>query len=1026
MVEKLIHYFLGKKLIVYLLTFLIVVAGAGSLLSFNRELVPKTNLPWVEISVWGGSLPSEEMEEKVTKPIEKELKSIAEIEEFTSSSKTGSVRISVQAREGKGEEVKQEVQSIVDRLRSGFPRDAKNVDVRQADYGDEFLMLLALSGDDLPTLLNLANTVIKDRIEAVNDVKDVEVETTNVSNKIMITLDPEKMAAYQLTPRQVIDQLQSSNVRQAIGTLKNPGFDTVIEVDRSFKSIQQIGEVPVQTPSGQVMLRQVANVQDLRGGSADAVFIRDGSPYIMMVVNRAAGSDVINTAAAVQQEIDRINQEARGGYEISKVQDGATFIQHAVTNLSRDVIIGGTLAIVILFVFLRNWRITMVISTTIPLSVLMTFIGMKLVGYNIDLVTLLSLSLSVGLMVDAAIVVLESIYHFREQGEPLDRAIARGTREVITPVLTSQLTIIVVFLPLLLANLGGVEYKPIMSTIAFTVTIAIVSSTVAAVLFVPVYANSFLGRSLAPAPENSLGARITRALTGVLSLALRHRVKTVLLALGLFVAAVLLSPLVKTTTDLSVDESYIQARIIMPRGTSLEETATASRQAVDSLSDLPELREIYQEAYRERATLHMMMKGKKEQKRSREVVLQEINDRLKSLQYVERVEVGFGGGAGDTPVQLEVSGKEMEIIQQISAQVEKMLSAVPGVRNPRSDFEQGVDKISLVPRAAVLERLGVDENSLVRQLSALMGEQSITTMSVNGLDLDVLARYPEQWMQHPDQLRQVMVQSESGALAPLADLVQWRYTKTLMTVNHKEGERVVSVKAELTGSDLGAAGRVIEQQLKALPVPAGYSVQMAGALKQQKENASGVLYVFLGAVALIYVIMVAQFGRLSHPFIIMLSLPMAVVGVVVGLVLTQRVVNPIGMVGFIMLIGIVVSNAILLIDRINVLRSRGYQLQEAIMEAVRNRVRPILMTKLTAILGMLPLALAFAEGSDLEAPLATVVIFGLIFHTLITLILVPVLYSLSEGCQDWWDKRKNRSALPEQPTKPPLNCPPGL
>ncbi|GBF33901.1 acriflavin resistance protein [Desulfocucumis palustris] len=250
-----------------------------------------------------------------------------------------------------------------------------------------------------------------------------------------------------------------------------------------------------------------------------------------------------------------------------------------------------------------------------------------------------------------------------------------------------------------------------------------------------------------------------------------------------------------------------------------------------------------------------------------------------------------------------------------------------------------------------------------------------------------------------------MVRSESGALVPLDELVQWEYSKTPLSIAHQEGQRVISVKAELAGSDLGAVSRIIEQKLNTLTIPEGYSVSAAGALKQQKENLSGVLYIFLGAVALIYIIMVAQFGRLSHPFIIMLSLPMAIVGVVFGMVITRRVVNPIGMVGFIMLIGIVVSNAILLIDRINLLRQRGYRLNDAILEAVRNRVRPILMTKLTAILGMLPLALAFAEGSDLEAPLATVVIFGLIFHTLITLILVPVLYSLFEGFRE---RRINR------------------
>lgn len=1009
-------------MIIYLLTILIIIAGVGSLLSFNRELVPETNLPWVNVRVSGGSLPPEEMEERVTKPIEKELKSVAEITEFNSTTRTGYVGISIQARENKGAEVKQEAQTIVNRLRNGFPAEVDHVDVSQADYGTDFLMMLALAGDDLPVLLNLANNVISERIEAVENVKSVDVSTGNVSNKVLITLDPKKLVLYRLTPGDVIDQLKAANVRQSIGSLNNAGFETVIEVDRSFKTVEQIGDVPIKTAAGNVSLRNLAMLEDLRGVSSDAVYMQNGRPYIMIMVNRAADSDVIKTAAAVQQVLDQINLEAQGNYRITVVQNAATFINNSVTNLSRHVMIGGMLAIIILLIFLRNWRVTMVISTTIPLSVLMTFIVMKAGGYTIDLVTLLSLSLSIGLVVDAAIVVLESIYYFREQGEPLAGAIAKGTREVITPVLTSQLTIIVVFLPLVIANLGGTEYKPIMTTIAFTITAAIVSATLAAVVFVPVYSNSFLGRDKQQqVDEGRLDKRITQFFVKVLSLAMSHRIKTVLLAVVLFVGAIMMSPLVKTSTMLSVDESYVYAQLVMPRGFSVADNVEVARKAADELKKLPELQDVYIEANKERIQLHMMMKPKKEQERSKDEVMQDINQKLNTLKYVDRVEVGFGGGADNTPVQMEVVGKDMEEIRRLAGRVEQMLAGVPGVVNPRSDFEEGVEKMTLVPRYDASERLQVDENMLIRQLASYIGEHNITTMTLDGQEVDVMARFPEKWMQHPEQLRQVMISSRSGSLVPLGDLVEVKYSKTPVAIFHKEGERVVGVKAELVGSDLGAVGRAVEERLKTFDVPEGYSVHPAGALKQQAENMASVLYVFLGAVALIYIIMVAQFGRLSHPFIIMLSLPMAVVGVVVGLVLTQRVVNPIGMVGFIMLTGIVVSNAILLIDRINLLRSRGSELREAIMEGVRNRVRPILMTKLTAILGLTPLALAFGEGAEIEAPIATVVIFGLIFHTLITLVLVPVLYSLFEDFNSWrYNRKKNKNRASEETVNVPV------
>ncbi|ATW26595.1 efflux RND transporter permease subunit [Candidatus Formimonas warabiya] len=1016
--EKFIGFFLNRKLIVYLLTVLIIIAGVSSLFSFKREMVPETNFPWIEINISGGSLPPEEMEEKVTKPIEKELRSIATIEEYNSSSWTGGVSISVQAQEGKGEEATQEVQTAVNRLRNSFPSVIKNVNVVQANYGDDFLMELALCGNDLPVLFNLANTVMKDRIEAVENVKRVDISADNVGNKICLTLHPEEIALYQLTPADVIAQLQAANVKQAIGTLKNEGFDTVIEIDNSFKTIQQIGDVAIQTKTGQVALRQLADIQDLRGKSADAVYLKNGVPYIFLNISKAADCDMIKTAAAVYQVIDQLNRESQGQYTLDVIMDGSTFIKTSVSNLSHNVLIGAVLAILILFVFLRNWRVTMVISTTIPLSVFMTFIGMNFAGYNLDLVTLLSLSLSVGLMVDAAIVVLESIYFFREKGESLRKSIILGTREVVTPVLTSQLTIVTVFLPLMIVGLGGVEYKPIMETIAFTVTVAIVSSTIAALIFVPVYANSFLMKDRhVQATESSLDARITSFFSRLLALALRHRIKVVLLTVGLFVMAIMLAPLVKTSTDLEVDESYIQARLILPKGSNLGETDQAANEARMKLKDIPEIKDIYTDAQKGNATIHIITKDKKEKKRSREEILENINANLAALHDVERFEVGFGGGANNTPVELEIVGKDMEVIRQLDDQVQQMLKTVPNVRNPRSDFEEGVDKITLVPQTAEMERLGVSDHSLMQQLAAMIGEQNITTMTLNDVDIDVVAQLPEQWMQHPEQLRRVLVKADSGAMVPLADLVQWKFSKTPNQINHKDGERIISVKAELAGGDMGAAGRAIEEKMAALSLPEGYTVKLAGALEQQKQNMADVVRTFLGTIALIYIIMVAQFGRLSHPLIIMLSLPMAIVGVVVGLVITQRVVNPIGMVGFIMLIGIVVSNAILLIDRINLLRSRGYDLHTAIMEGARNRVRPILMTKLTAILALTPLALAFSEGSDLEAPMATIVIFGLIFHTLITLVLLPVLYSLFESLHIWWAKKRNKGKPPEEPAQ---------
>lgn len=997
---RMILFLLKRRLIVYLITFLIVIAGIGSLFTFNIELVPKSNFPWLTVNAVGGALPPEEMEEKVTKKIEQELKSISGIKEYSSSTSTGRSSIQIIAEEGQGERVKQEVQNAVNRVRNDFPKAVDTINVNQANLGDDALIDYALVGADPQAMLGLAKTTIKDRIEAVPGVKEVDISDRSFENKIAITLLPEQLNAYQTTPAQVIGQLQQTNWKQAVGTLENIGFDTVVMIDNTYSTVQEMNQLTIDTPRGMVALSQLARVEDLRGKVKDSVALTNGGVFIYLSVKRSDGSDLITTQGEVEKVVQQINAEASGQYELKVMVEAVSYIKHAVSNLSRDLMIGGALAILILFLFLRNWRVTLVIATTLPLSALMTFIAMKIGGYNIDMVTLISLSLSVGLIVDAAIVVLESIYHFREKGEPLSQAIVKGTREVLTPVFTSQLTIIVVFLPLVFADFED-WLKPILATIAFTVSSAIIASTIAAFFFVPVFSDRFLQKDKKVSLEGeSRDHVIVRAFQRILKLALRHRVKTVIASILLLVGVGFMMPMMKMGQGMDVNENLVFANINMPKGSTLEATQQVSMQAEQALRDMPEVKDVFFFASKSSSEIFISLKGKKERSRDKEALTLDINERLKAIEGTESITTAFGGQGTEAPIQLDIKGDDMEQMASISKEVEAMLASIQGVNNIRNDFQEGKEKVTLIPKQEALARFDVDHRSMLQQISTLIGTQSVTSISKDGLDVEVVAQMPEDWLKHPEQLRQIMITANSGAQVPLSELVEVTYSKSPVVIVREQGERIVTISAELLGTDLGTVGREIGVKLPTLAVPAGYEVEIAGKLKEQSANMTQGLLVFAGVLALIYVIMVAQFGRISQPLIILLTIPMALVGVVIGFVVTQRIFGEMAMIGMIMLIGIVVSNAILLIDRINLLRERGMSLSEAIVQGTKERVRPVIMTKLTAILGMLPMALAMAEGSDLEAPLATAVISGLVFHTMVTLILVPVLYSLFEGAKE--------------------------
>ncbi|WP_232696415.1 efflux RND transporter permease subunit [Brevibacillus daliensis] len=1002
---KLLEFFFKRKLIVYLLTAMIIIGGVASLMQLQVYLVPKSNLPWIMANISGGSLPPEEMEKKVTNKIEQELEGLDIIDSFTSSTSSGSTSITVIAKEGKGEEAKQKVESIVNQKRSEFPKAVENVLIYQANLGDDLLMELALTGSDPEGLYQLAKNSIKPRLEKMKGVKEVTVSESSFQDKIVIQFDKKSLQAYELSPNQLLVQLQNRNTTQSIGTMKNAGTKTVIEIDQSLKHVAEYDNMLIQTPKGVVPLSQLATIQDRRGlASTENVSITKGETFIGISIKRSPTSEIIPTQQLVEEEINKINTEAGGLYKIHTAFESASFIEHSITNLSREVIIGGSLAILVLYVFLRNWRVTTVIATTLPLSILLTFIALLLFGYNLDMVTLIGLSLSVGLIVDAAIVVLESIYHQKENGKELREAIIQGTKEVLAPVLASQLTMVIVFLPMLIANFDEV-ITPIFSAIAFIVTAAILSSTLVAFFFVPIFAESMLKRDKGiPVSVEAKRGVLIRTFDRLLSFCMRRRLLTLICSFLLFVSVFILGPFVKTNLSIDVTENFIFGEIILPEGTSIEEAKKVVADTEKRLGTFKEITNVYVSGDLQQLQLQVSIVPQAERELDKEQMSIKIQEQVQQIKGIERFSYGNRSSGGVTKVSVDIRGEDLEIAKQLSTQVASFLTNVEGISNVRDDFSIGDEKLTLLPRKDAMERLGITDQALSQELSGYLNEQKVAEITTSGEEADVFAGFPKEEMKHPEQLKHVMIQSESGGKVPLTEIADWQFGKTPQQLVHQDGERVITVSADLLGSDPGKAATQLQAEINKMSIPTGFEVDLSGSLKQQEETMSKALLVFAGAILFIYFIMILQFGRLSHPFIILLTLPMAAVGVVVGLVLTQRAMTAMSIIGVIMLIGIVVSNAILLIDRINLLRSRGMELSEAIIKGTHERVRPVIMTKITAILGMLPMAI----GGSFEAPLATVVISGLIFHTIVTLVLVPVLYSYFEGIRTWFDLRKKR------------------
>lgn len=465
--------------------------------------------------------------------------------------------------------------------------------------------------------------------------------------------------------------------------------------------------------------------------------------------------------------------------------------------------------------------------------------------------------------------------------------------------------------------------KPILHTIAFTVTSTILASTIAAFLFVPIFSERFLQHDKQLQPRSEKGKnRIVSLFQRLLLLTLRHRVLTLLVALVVFVGALSLFPLIKIGNGLNANENQIFATLTMPDGTSLEQARTAAVEAEKALRELSDVNQVFFTAKKETVDLNITLVTKSQRTQEKEAFMHEVNGRLNAIDGVERTSMTFGFSGQSAPIELQVAGEDLEVSRSISAKVEEMLASIPGVVNIRNDFERGKEKVTLIPNQEAMSQLQVDTESLDSQISMLLGEHPLSTISQNGIETSIVARVPETWVTHPDQLQQIMIRTETGSQVPLHELVDFHFSKSPITIKHEKGEQIITVSAELLGTDIGTAGRQINEKLGTVELPAGYKIEIAGDLKEQNNTFTQGIIVLVAFVSLIYVIMVAQFERLSQPFIIMLSLPMALVRVILGFVVTQRTFGEMAMIGLIMLVGIVVSNAILLIDRINLLRSR--------------------------------------------------------------------------------------------------------
>ncbi|TVQ74690.1 MAG: efflux RND transporter permease subunit, partial [Balneolaceae bacterium] len=966
----------------------------------------------------------------VTEQIENALAGVANVEEVRSNSAEGRSWVSLSFGQGTNlDEASNDVRAALDRIRRSLPEDADPPRLWKFDPNDApIVRMFARSNRDLADLTRILEREISKDFEQIPGVGSIET-WGGVYNEIQVDLLRDRLVSSRLTAQDVIQALGRDNVTLPGGNVKDGLSDLYVRSVGEYLSVEDIRQTVITTVDGApIRVGDVANVQQ---GFRDIWrYIEiDNQPSIQFRISKQTGANTVAVSRAIHQEVERINR-LRSDLELVVISDESAFIQSSIDNVRNATIWGGILAVIVLFAFLRNGSTTLIIGISIPISIIATFALLFFGGLTLNMMTFGGLALGVGLIVDNSIVVLENIVRQRQNGRNLRNSALIGTRQVSGAIIASTLTTTVIFLPVLfMQTITGLMFTELAIVVAF----ALLCSLVVALTLVPMMSSKILTvKPVDPDPAKRsrfqrFFERMENGYARVLEGALQRKLLVgggVLVLFGLSVFGFRLIPYELTPY---VDSDQIRIRMVMADGTNIavvHEYLEELDPIVQSIIPQEEVRFYVKEARNGQGRIDLTLRPPEQRRISSTELADDIRRQLRGVIpgadihvtarsgiWVLRLIFGSGGGNEDEgeSLSLQLRGNDLVQAETVSRQLVTMLERIPGVSDAESGRREGNPQQDISFDREKISRLGLSVNEVARAIQTNVGGTRSGVFRVDGEEWPITVRLrPEDRLSILD-LDNISIRSAEGAILPVSSVVTQEYTRTPPSINRINNQRVTYITANLErGVHLSDAVAMIEAELREFPMPAGFSVYFGGEYEEQQRARRDFIMSIIMALALIYMVMAAQFERFIDPLIVMFSVPLALIGVVPALLITNTTLNLQSFMGMVMLIGIVVNNAIVLVDYINLMRrEQKLPLYQAVVEAGKLRLRPIMMTTITTILAMLPLAIGTGAGGEIQASLARVVIGGLSVSALITLIFIPIVYVSVTSAFDWL-----RSKLP--------------
>ncbi|MBB6453388.1 HAE1 family hydrophobic/amphiphilic exporter-1 [Salirhabdus euzebyi] len=988
---KLLQFIVKRKILIGLIFAFIVVAGIISTDKIGKKLLPTQTMDGVVVQLVAGNLEALNIEEQIVTPLEQRFKDIDGFEEMESTINLGISSTRVYFEEGKGEKGHEEIQSILNSL-SPQLNGLQDYYTFQMSSDQPFEFFMEISNGDLDEMTSFAKNVLKTKLEALPEVREVAL-TGLKEYEVNVQLDQEKLNEHDVNPTQIFNLIQNSNTTTSLGEFTEEENTPLLRWDTTYSNIEDLKHLPIPTINGNVNLDEIADITLEPVSKVSTIWKEGETDLILVEIGRVSDVTQIEMAKAVRAEVEEIrNENLVKGFHLNEIVAQSDYVESSIDGVQGNVLIGGIIALVMLLLFLRNIRATIIIGFAIPSSILLTFTAMWLFDQSFNMVTLIALGLGIGMMVDSSIVILESIYQKKEQGLSNFDAVIQGTKEVASAVVASMLTTIVVFVPI-----GFVEGEIglIVSVLAIIVAITIISSVVVSFTLIPTLAEKFLKvevtkKKTQVKPFITFYGSIVRWITKKLW----HRLIVILLFIAIFIGSISLLSKIPMNVMPDIYNRYAELIVTMEAGLSEEKANETITEMGNRLSAIEDVETNY--VIKDANSLIVLVNMTKDEKITREQkdVNEDIMSSLRGMtdNYPIESVAGMMGGGGGYPVHVLLKGQDFDKLNRLASNFITELNKIDGIVGANHSNENQSEAKKVMLNESALEEDGIASLQIKQMIENFSLSMPVGEMQINEEYAPITMSLGE-----PLATEVQLLNKEIKTLNGTEKLSKYISLETISAPNqivHHDTERVIVIRADIENRDLGAVNRDVQQVIEQFNLPTNYTLSLAGQLEDQQQAMNEMVLVLLTAIFLVYVVMAVQFNHLAHPIVVMSVIPMTFVGAILGLLVTQQELNIMSGVGVIMLIGIILNNAILLLDRTKQLRNDGQSIGDALVEAGKNRLRPIFLTTFTTAGGMLPLALASGTAGNFQSPLAIVIISGLLFGTFITLVLVPSVYMI--------------------------------